>query len=113
MEAQFDAQIQSNAESIQRMTNQVRQLTDHLNHIYHGENSNNTEKAFECPEIHHDIITEDEAEQYQESEVSVQESAPTKSQFDFYYSESNEDEEAELFVPTASTLEDVILYPQN
>ena len=44
MEAQFDAQIQSNAESIQMMTNQVRQLTDHLNHIYHGANLNNTEE---------------------------------------------------------------------
>ena len=113
MEAQFDAQIQSNAESIQRMTNQVRQLTDHLNHIYHGANSNNTEEAFECPEIHHDIITEDEAEQYQESEVSVQKPAPTKSQFDFYYYESDEDENTDLFVPTAPTKEDETFHPKN
>ena len=95
------------------MTNQVRQLTDHLNHISHGANSNNTEEAFECPEIHHDIITENEAEHYQESEVSVQESAPTKSQFDFYYSDSDEDEETELLVPTAPTNEDETFHPQN
>ena len=32
-EAQFDVQIQSQAVSIQRMTDQVRQLTENLNHI--------------------------------------------------------------------------------
>ena len=38
-------------------------------------------------------------------------SKPAKSLFDFFYSDSDEDEETELFMPTK--IEDEILYPQN
>ena len=113
MEAQFDAQIQSNAESIQRMTDQIRQLTENQSYIPQEPFANDTDEAFEYQAFHDNTLTEEEAEQYQQPEVSVQEPELTKSQFDFYYSDSNKDEEAELFVPTASTPEDGILYPQN
>ena len=111
MEAQFDAQIQSNAESIQRMTDQIRQLTENQSYIPQEPFANDTDEAFEYQAFHDNTLTEEEAEQYQQPEVSVQEPELTKSRFDFYYSDSDEYENAKLLVPTAPTNEDETFHP--
>ena len=95
------------------MTDQIRQLIENQNNIPQEPFSDETDEAFKYQSFHNDTSTEEEAEQYQQPEVSVQEPELVKSRFDFYYSDSDEEDESELFVPTASTLEDGNLYPQN
>ena len=110
---QFDAQIKSNAEYIQRMTDQIRLLIENQSYIPQGVFSDDTDEAFECQTFHDDTLTEDEAEQYQESEVSVQKPKPAKSRFYFYYSDSDEDEETELFIPIEPTTDEQTFNPQD
>ena len=93
--------IQRQSASIQRMTYQIRQLTENQSYIPQGPFSD-------------DNLAEEEAEQNQESEVSFQEPILAKSMFDFYYSDFDSDEEAELFVSNVPIkIENEILYPQN
>ena len=59
------------------------------------------------------LYQEDEADQYQQPEVPVHKPITSTSQIDFYYSDSDDDDEAELFVPTAPTTDDQTYNPQN
>ena len=104
--------IQRQSTSIQNMTDQMRQLTENHSYIPQEPLPDDTDEAFKYQSFHDDTLEEEEAEQYQQPEVSVQEPKPTKSLFDFYYADSDEDE-ADLFVPTAPTTEDQTLNPQN
>ena len=103
---------QRQTESIQRMTDQIRQMIEKQNNIPQEPFSDDTDEAFEYQSEEVDMLEDEEAEQYQQPEVSVQEPEPAKSLFDFYYSDSDEDE-ADLFVPTAPTTEDQTFNPQN
>ena len=89
--AQFDAQIQSNTESIQRLTDQLRPLIENQNNIPQESFSDDTGEAFEYQSEHDDILSEKEAEQYQQPEVSVQEPIPVTTPIDFYISDSDMD----------------------
>ena len=60
----LDAVFQSQAESIQRLTDQVRQLTENQNNIPQESFSNDTDEAFEYQSDHDDTLSEEEAEQY-------------------------------------------------
>ena len=96
------------------MTDQIRQLTENQNYIPQWPFSDDTGEAFEYQAFHDDTLAEDETKQNQQSEVSVQEPISAKSLFNFYYSDSDFDEEAELFVSIVPTkIEDGIMYPQN
>ena len=61
--AQFDAQIHSQTEYIQRMTSQMRQLTENQSYIPQETFSDKTDEAFEYQAFHDDTLSEDEAEQ--------------------------------------------------
>ena len=53
---QFNAQIQSQAEFIQRLTDQVRQLIENQNNIPQESFSDDTGEAFEYQSDHDDIF---------------------------------------------------------
>ena len=74
------------------MIEQARQLTKNLNYIPQGRFSDDTGEAFEYQAFHDNTLAEEEAEQNQEPEEAVQEPKPSKSLFDFYYSDSNVNE---------------------
>ena len=67
----FDAQVQSNTESIQRLTDQLRQLIENQNNIPQEPFSDDTDEDSEYQSDHDDTISEEKAEQYQKPEVSV------------------------------------------
>ena len=112
--AQFDAQVQSNAETIQRLTDQLKQLKENQNNIPPEPYSDDTGEAFEYQSNHDDTFSDEEAEQYQQPEVSVQEPIPVTTLIDFYISDSDIDDDDELFVSTAQTkIEEGFLFPQD
>ena len=56
-----EAQIQSQAESIQKITYQVRQLTENQNYIPQGGLSDDIEDSFEYQAFHYDTLAGEEA----------------------------------------------------
>ena len=62
----FQSQNENQVATLQRITDQARQLTENLNYIPQRPFSNDTDEAFDYQTFHDDTLSQEEAEQYQQ-----------------------------------------------